>query len=82
MNMFEEVASLVPKTRLLELYCEYRPWIKDRTHHYRVMLKYYPVGSPRDALGYREQRWVTAMSDNPHDAMHKVEAALMLRKDR
>lgn len=82
MNMFEEVANLVPKTRLLAFFVEYRPWLKDPTHHYRAILKYFPIGKPTNSWGYKEQRAVVAMSDDPHDAIHKMEAELLLRKDR
>lgn len=82
MNMFEEVAGLVPKTRLTTLYVEYRPWLKDKTHHYRAVIRYYPRGKATNSWGYKQEMWVIGMSDDPHDAIHKMEAELMLRKDR
>lgn len=82
MNMFEEVANLVPKTRLTTFYVEYRPWLKDKTHHYRAVLKYWARGKVTNSWGWKPEQIVMAMSDDPHDAVHKMESELLLRKDR
>ena len=82
MDMWEELASLVPKSRIDECYIAYRPWLKDKTHHYVAFLRYYPKGSKRNSWGHRDWSYVRAMADDPHDAIHKAEAELLLRKDR
>ncbi len=76
--MLDEIAGLVPKTRLLSCYVEYRPWLKDKTHHYRVHVQYLP----KSFKGKYDWRWVEAFSDDPNIAIGRAKTELLLRTDR
>jgi len=69
-ELWEQAIALLPKKSLVgQFYIEYKPWIKDKTHLYRVAFSTTGIFQPRIYEKLPYPGYITGFGATPEEAL-------------